>query len=68
MINMDELEAKATIEDCYCGYGRDDFILSVDDIKALAYGKALSGDINCGEFGITISADDKAIELLRGLL
>lgn len=65
---MDELEVRATIEDCYCGYGRHDFILSVDDIKALAYGKALSGDVACGEYGITISADDKAIEFLRGLL
>ena len=65
---MDELEVKATIEDCYCGWGRHDFILSVDDIKALAYGKALSGDVNEGEYGVTISANDKAIELLRGLL
>lgn len=61
---MNNLISKMTIEDCYAGYGREDFILSFDDLIALVNGKALSGDVAEGEYGITISLADDVIKLL----
>lgn len=64
---MSDLIAKTTIEDCYCGYGREDFVLALDDIVALMNGRALSGDVACGEYGITISLSDCAQDVLKSL-
>ena len=62
---MNELIPKPTIEDCYAGYGREDFVLSYDDLVALFNGKALSGDVACGEYGITISLDDELLSRIK---
>lgn len=59
---MSELVPRMTVEDCYCGYGREDFILSIDDLAALFHGKALSGDVAAGEYGITISLNDELLD------
>lgn len=62
---MSELIPKMTPEDCYCGYGREDFKLSFADLVALFNGKTLSGDVAEGEYGITISLDDEMMEMLK---
>lgn len=62
---MSNLVPRMTIEDCYAGYGREDFILSIDDLAALIHGKALSGDVACGEYGITISLDESVLKMLN---
>ena len=62
---MNELIPKMTIEDCYSGYGREDFILTEDDLVALFNGKALSGEVACGEYGITISLCDKVLKRFK---
>ena len=64
---MSDLVAKTTIEDCYCGYGREDFVLTLDDMVALINGRALSGDVAAGEYGITISLSDRARDVLNSL-
>ena len=57
------LVPKMTIEDGYAGYGREDFVLTIDDLAALYQGKALSGDVAEGEYGITISFDDELLKI-----
>ena len=62
---MNNLVPRMTIEDCYAGFGRYDFILSMDDLAALIHGKALSGDVSEGEYGITISLDESLLKQLN---
>ena len=64
---MSSLDVKDKIEDCYSGYGREDFVLTVDDIADLINGKILSGDVSAGEYGVTIQLSENAKFILNSL-
>lgn len=61
--NVSKFEIKERYEDCNYLYGGEDYIITADDLTALAEGRILNTDVN-SEYGITLKLSDNARQLL----